>query len=149
MTYKEAIRAMICEAPVVYRDIIYKKITGLIYRKVPESGKMSIRAELQDICDHSLTIARLDRVNWKNESDRTRVSEILPQNEDGPVPQEADARAAFWYGDEVLYEGERFIVSAMIVRNWVGNNYWLNLELTRISDRLVQQVWSGSVVYHP
>lgn len=148
MTYKEAKIAMLGEMPVVYRELSYKKISGLIYRKVPESGRICIRAELQGVCGHSSVIARLDQVNWIDESGRTQVSEIPARNEDGPAPQEINAKAAFLSGDEVLYDGDRHIVSAMIIRNWVDHNYWLELELTRLSDGLVQQAWSGSVVYH-
>lgn len=147
MTHAEAERALIAQVPVVHKDITYKMISALIYRKDPKSGGMVARAELSDTCGHSVTIARLDRVHWANEADRTRNIIVPPQNEDGPAPQEISARAAFRSGQEVQYEGERHIITALIVRRWIDYNYWLELELTRVKDRQVQQVWSGSVQY--
>lgn len=148
MTHAEAERALIAQVPVVHRSIPYKMISALIYRKGSKSGGLIARAELVDKCGHSVTIARLDRVDWANEADRTRDIIVPPQNEDGPAPQEISARAAFRSGQEVEYEGERHIISALIVRRWIDYNYWLELELTRIKDRQVQQVWSGSVQYN-
>lgn len=149
MTIKEAVRAMIAKAPVAYKGVTYKRISGMIYRKAQKSGSMKVRVELQDKCGRSVSIARLRQVDWENESDRTRTVDIPPVSEDGPTPQETDARAAFWSGQEVLYEGDICTVSAMIVRSWVDFNYWLELELTRVRDGLVRQAWAGSVIYHP
>ncbi len=147
VTIEEAARAMVAGVPVIYKGITYEKISGLVCRRAEESGCMKVCAELQDMCGHSVTVARLDWVGWENESDSLRAADIPPANEDGPTPQEADARAAFWSGQEVLYEGDICTVSAMIVRSWVNYNYWLELELTRVSDGLVREAWAGSVIY--
>ena len=147
MTIKEAVRAMIAGAPVVYEEITYEKISGLVCRRAKKSGTMKVRAELLDMCGHSVTVARLRLVEWKDEDDRARAADIPPVHEDGPTPQEADARAAFWSGQKVLYEGDICTVSAMIIRSWVNYNYWLELELTRVSDGLVCEAWAGSVIY--
>lgn len=138
---------MVAGAPVVYQGIAYEKISGLIYRRAQKSGMMKVRVELRDMCGHSVTVARLRQVEWKDEDDRARTADVPPIHEDGPAPQEADARAAFWSGREVVYDGDICTVSAMIVRSWVNYNYWLELELTRVHDGLVREAWAGSVIY--
>lgn len=149
MTIKEAVKAMIAKAPVVYRGVTYERISGMVYRRAQKSGSMKVRVELQDKCGHSVVIARLGQVDWEKESDRTRTVDIPPVSEDGPPLQETNAREAFWSGQEVLYDGDIYTVSAMIVRSWVNFNYWMELELTRVRDGLPCQVWAGSVIYHP
>lgn len=147
MTNAEAERALIAQVPVVHRGIRYKMISAIIYRRTGVPGQMEASAELTCFCGHSLTIARLDRVNWQNPEDGTRDIPVPPQNEDGPAPQEILARRAFWSGQEVLYEGERCVVSALKVRRWIDYPYWLEVVLTRLSDRAVIEAWSGSVCY--
>lgn len=148
MTHEEAVQAMIAQVPVVHKNIIYKMISGLIYRKDLKSGGVHASVELKSSCGHSVTIARLGQVDWANESDRTRDIQIPPQNEDGPAPDEINAKAAWSTGSMVLFEGEMYRVSALIVRNWLKYpNHWLSVVLSRVSDRQVVEAWSGSVQY--
>ncbi len=73
VTIEEAARAMVAGVPVIYKGITYEKISGLVCRRAEESGCMKVCAELQDMCGHSVTVARLDWVGWENEDDRARA----------------------------------------------------------------------------
>ncbi len=149
MTYKEAERALVAGAPVELgngRDrIICKEISGLVYRKDSQSGRYPIRLELADKCGHSVTITRLEQVRlapgWKGELPK----ELPPPYEDGPSVMELNAKTALRSGCAVIFEGERWKVTALRVCNWVKLDYWLFVELSRISDGLVEMAWAGSI----
>lgn len=147
MTHAEAERAMILRAPVVYQDMTYERISGLIYRKKMENGGITVSTELLSACGHSVTIARLNRVGWLNPADQERSAPSAEPEEDEPVFQESRAKSAFSSGETVLYEEKIWIISALILRKWMDRPYWTSLELTGVSHRQVREVWSGSIVF--
>ncbi len=147
MTHNEADRAMLLQAPVTYRGQKYKQISGLIYRKDGKSGGGIVVGELLSGCGHSVTIARLDKVDWLRPEDRERPARMSGPEEQEQVYHELQARKAFWNGAELWHEEERWKVSALILRKWLERPYWVTLELCRVSDGLVQEVWSGSIVF--
>lgn len=148
MVHEEGVQALIAQSPVVHRGIPYQRISALVYRRLPKSDGAAIQCELLCRCGHSFTLAQLAQVDWLNQNDRETTHFVPPVNEDGITPLEEQAKKAFWSGREVWYEGEQHIISALIVRRWVDYNYWLEVELSRITDRLIQTVWSGSVQYN-
>lgn len=62
MSNEELKEALLSEAPVESGGIIYKRVSGIIYRKSAKGG-IQIQAELEDRCAHSITIADPTRVN--------------------------------------------------------------------------------------
>lgn len=147
MTHEEAERALLTESPVIYREIPYTKIEHLLYRR-RKSGEYMISAALESKTGSSITIAPLGPISWQNEKDKTLLTELPPTHEDGPSYDEIQAETAISTGSPVLYEGEEYTVSALIVRSWIRwPCYWLSVELSRISDRKVEEAWSGSVCY--
>lgn len=62
MSNEELKEALLSEVPVESGGIIYKRVSGIIYRK-SEKGGIKIQAELEDRCTHSITIADPTRVN--------------------------------------------------------------------------------------
>ena len=148
MTHEEAERALLTESPVVYREIPYSKIEHLIYRR-RRSGGYIISAALESKTGSSITIAPLGPISWQDEKDRTLLVELPPTHEDGPTPDEVHAKTAISTGSRVLYEGEEYTISALIVRSWLKLPcYWLSVELSRVSDRKAVEAWSGSVRYN-
>lgn len=147
MTPAEADRAMILQVPVVHQGLEYKAISGLVYRKGDESGRLLVRAELLSACGNSVTIARLDRVGWLNPADGKRFPPDRGQTDEGPSYQERRAKRAFLSGEEIWFEGERWLPTAIILRKWMERVYWEYLELSGISSRQVREVWSGSIVF--
>lgn len=147
MTHAEADQAMTLQVPVVHQGSTYERISGLIYRKSAKSGGLVASAELLSPCGHSVTIARLDRTAWLNPEDGERQPLVLDAEEAESPYQEVRAKEAFLSGEELLYEGERWVVTALILRKWLERVYWVSLELSSVSDRKVQEVWSGSIVF--
>ncbi len=147
MTHAQAERAMFAQIPVVHQGIPYERIYGLVYQIDPASGGVVARGELWSGCGHSVTIARLDRVACQNPEDEERLREVMIPQEDEPVFQEVWAKEALFSGEEILYENERWTVTALLVRNWMERPYWTCVELIRKTDRLVREVWSGSISY--
>lgn len=144
MTYAEAQKAMIANAPVIYRDITYKGIYGFIFRKSPTSKNYIVSAELLDKCGRSITLARLGRIELASGSPDD-LPEVYPPNEDGPSPDEANAKRAMQTGRRFDYHGEPHFVSAIILRNWQEVDYWMHVELTRCRDGKVTEDWVGCV----
>ncbi|MEY8311755.1 hypothetical protein AALA61_07115 [Oscillospiraceae bacterium 42-9] len=148
MTHEEAERAVRLQVPVVHQGNAYKRISGLIYRRAQNGGTVC-RGELKSLCGHSITIAPLHRVDWQDPADRDRTVERPWPEEEEPNWVESRAKRAFQAGELVEYEGQRWTVSAMILRPWMERAYWTSLELSRVSDRLVQEVWNESVTFPP
>lgn len=147
MTHAEADQAVILQAPVVYQGVQYERISGLIYRKSAKDFKLVARGELISTCGHSVTIAQLHRVSWLNPEDQKRRVPVCKSKSDEIMPQERQAKSAFMAGKILQYEGKRWIATALILRKWLERVYWVSLELSEISSRRVQEVWSGSIVF--
>lgn len=60
MTNKEAKAAFLAQQAVVYKEIEYLHISGLLYRL--KGGKAVLTLELEDKCLHSVTIADPEQV---------------------------------------------------------------------------------------
>ena len=146
MTHEEAERAVRLQVPVIYQGNAYKRISGLIYRQGPKKAERVCRGELESYCGHSITIAPLHRVDWQDPADRERQIAQLDPEEEEPNWIESRAKRAFQAGEIVEYEGQRWAVTAMILRPWIERPYWTSLELSRVSDRLVQEVWVENIV---
>lgn len=149
MTHREGDRAMCQQAAVVYRGLEYQRISGLIYRRDPESDGIIVRGELLSSCGRSVSIARLDLVDWLCSKEKKRSIRELDPEELEHTPQEIRAKEAFLAGEELLYQGERWKTTAMILRKWMERVYWMSLELSRISDCKVQEVWTGEPLLFP
>ncbi len=62
MTNDEAKRALMRECPVIYKDIVYKCVSGIIYRK-SKKGRVVLSLELTDkTAARSVTIAAANQV---------------------------------------------------------------------------------------
>lgn len=68
MTPEEAKTAFKEESIVRYDEVVYDRISALIYRKI-EGGGTYLALELQDKNKHSFTIALPDRVELKKEDE--------------------------------------------------------------------------------
>lgn len=143
-------RALIAGAPVEYATgtsrLTYKEIYGLIFRRNAQSGGYDESVKLADSCGHSFTTARLDQVKLLTGWEGKLPEKLPPVYEDGPTPTELNAKKALKTGCPVLFNGERWRVTALEIRNWTKLDYWLSVELTRISDGLVEEAWAGSVI---
>ncbi len=147
MTHEEAERAARLQVPVAYRGITYKRISGLIYRRGLKRDERVCRGELESHCGHSIAIAPLHRVDWQDPADRERQIARLDPEEEEPSWMESRAKRAFQAGEIVEYEDQRWTVTAMILRPWMERVYWTSLELCRVSDRLVQEVWVENITF--
>lgn len=149
MTYKEAERVFIAGAPVECENnrvrVAYKEISGLIFRRDAKSGGYTVSLELADKCGYSFTTVRPGAVSLSPGWEGSLPEELPPAYEDGPSAMELNAKLALRSGCPVIFEGERWRVTAVKVCNWVKLEYWLHLELTRISDGLVTMAWAGSI----
>lgn len=147
MTHTEAERAILLQVPVVHRGVEYLRLSGLIYRKDTKSGGLIARGELFSSCGHSVTIARLDLVNWLHPEDEELPTKEPDSDEREPTFQEVQAKKAFLAGEELLYQGGRWRITAIILRQWMDRAYWMSLELVRSSDRKALEVWVGSLSF--
>lgn len=147
MTHTEAERAILLQVPVVHRGVEYLRLSGLIYRKDTKSGGLIARGELLSSCGHSVTIVRLDLVDWKRPEDKELPIEAFDPDIKEPTFQEAQAKRAFLSGEELIYQGDRWKITAMILRQWMDRAYWMSLELVRSSDRKALEVWVGSLSF--
>ena len=146
MELQEAKLALISGAPVECKGIIYKEISAIIYRAGAKSGDYKVRLELADKCGHSCTVARLDQVKLSDKWAGSLSDELPPTYEDGPSIMELNVKEAIKTGCPVIYKHDRWRVTAMKVCDWTSHDYWLFVELTRISDRRVTEAWAGSLI---
>lgn len=63
MTNEEVKQAFFSGVPVQVKEIEYKRISAIIYR-LDREKKLIVSAELQDKCGHSVTIARVQDINF-------------------------------------------------------------------------------------
>ena len=66
MSNEEAKQAFFAGAPVIWKEIVYARISAIIYR-LDRYGHLIVSAELQDKCGHSLTIARVQELQGVSE----------------------------------------------------------------------------------